>query len=125
MDAPITLFGTPDLTSFYPIGVSSIAFGAGQLETDSTYTNLYWNSSQVNSQRGFVTISSGNTVVTTSDTNITANSIIVATPYGDITGAGFIINSFWIVLNASTSWELNIANSLGRNVDFSYNILQY
>jgi hypothetical protein len=125
MDAPITIFGTPDFTSFYPIGVSSIGLGGGSLETDSTYTNLYWNTSQINSQRGIVTILTGNISATVSDTNITATSIIVATPYADLTGGGFNTNGFWITLNASTSWDINIAVSMGRDVDFAYNILQY
>jgi hypothetical protein len=126
VDAPITIFGKPDFSSFYPIVVSSISLaGGGQIATDSTYTNLYWNDSQVNSQRGIVTIGSGNLSATVSDTNITATSVIVATPYADLTAGGFTTNGFWITLNASTSWDINIAVSMGRDVDFAYNILQY
>jgi hypothetical protein len=125
MDAPITVFGKPDFSSFYPIGVSSIAFGAGQLDTDSTYTNLYWNSSQLNSQRGFATIFTPSTFTTIADANITANSIIVATPYGDITKGGTIINAFWITLNAGNSFNINVSVDVTANVDFAYNILQY
>jgi hypothetical protein len=95
--------------------------GGGELTTDAT-NNLYWNSSQVNSQRGFVTLLSNDYIVTTSDANITANSIIIAQPYDDL-GFG---NTYWITLIASTSWTLNVAASNGaRDIIFAYNIFQY
>jgi hypothetical protein len=95
--------------------------GGGQLTTDAT-DNLYWNSSQVNSQRGLVTLLSNDNIVTTSDANITSNSIIIAQPYDDL-GYG---NTYWITLQASTSWTLTVAASNGvRDIIFAYNIFQY
>ena len=121
MDAPVVIFGKPDFSSFYPIAVSSIGMGNGQLTTDVT-DNLYWNNSQINSQRGLVTLLSNDYIVTTNDANITANSIIIAQPYDDL-GYG---NTYWITLQATTSWTLNVAASNGaRDIIFAYNILQY
>jgi hypothetical protein len=98
--------------------------GGGELTTDAT-NNLFWNTSQVNSQRGFATIFTPSTFTTIADTNITANSIILATPYGDITKGGGIINAFWITLNAGNSFDINVSVDVTANVDFAYNILQY
>jgi hypothetical protein len=121
IDSHGVIFGKPDYTSFSPIIVSSLFMGGGELTTDTT-NNLYWNSSQVNSQRGFVTLLSNDYIVTTSDANITVNSIIIAQPYDDL-GYG---NTFWITLTASTSWTLNVAASNGaRDIIFAYNIFQY
>jgi hypothetical protein len=121
VDSPITIFGTPDLSTSYPIVVSSISLGGGQITTDSTYTNLYWNDSQINSQYGFVTLASGRSVATY-DANITASTIILVTPYGDI-GYG---NTFWVTLDTGTlEWLVNIASALAGPVDFSYHILKY
>jgi hypothetical protein len=121
IDSQGVIFGKPDFSSFSPIIVSSIYMGGGELTTDAT-NNLYWNSSQVNSQRGFVTLLSNDYIVTTNDGNITANSIIIAQPYDDL-GFG---NTYWITLSASTSWTLNVAASNGaRDIIFAYNIFQY
>jgi hypothetical protein len=101
--------------------------GGGELSTDAT-NNLYWNTSQVNSQRGIVTVLMCNVFVTTPDCNITANSIILATPYHNI-GYG---NTFWITLYEDTgdpnnsTWSLNLGDSnVTNDMDFAYNILQY
>jgi hypothetical protein len=127
IDSHGVLFGKPDNTSFSPIIVSSIFMGGGELSTDAT-NNLYWNTSQVNSQRGIVTVLTCNVFVTTPDCNITANSIILATPYHNI-GYG---NTFWITLNEDTgdpnnsTWSLNLGDSnVTNDMDFAYNILQY
>jgi len=124
IDSQGVIFGKPDSSSFSPIIVSSIYMGGGELTTDAT-NNLYWNTSQVNSQRGFATIFTPSTFTTIADINITANSIILATPYGDITKGGTIINAFWITLNAGNSFDINVSVDVTANVDFSYNILQY
>ena len=125
MDSPVVIFGKPDFSSFYPIAVSSIGIGNGQLTTDAT-DNLYWNSSQVNSQRGFVTIISGNANIRTYDPNITGTSIILATPYGDLSDSGNVTNVFWIDIDVNNlEWIINIQNTLSINIKFSYNILQY
>jgi hypothetical protein len=125
MDSPVVIFGKPDFSSFYPIAVSSIGMGNGQLTTDAT-DNLYWNSSQVNSQRGFVTIISGNANIRTYDPNITGTSIILATPYGDLSDSGNVTNVFWIDIDVNNlEWMINIQNTLSVNIKFSYNILQY
>jgi hypothetical protein len=98
-----------------------------KITTDSAYSNLYWNDSQINSQRGFVTLASNATTVTTSDANITATSIIMITPYGDITLAGTISNNFWVTLNPGYDWTLNLAviADPSNGINFAYNILQY
>jgi hypothetical protein len=69
-----------------------------------------------------------NVIVTTPDCNITANSIILATPYHNI-GYG---NTFWITLYEDTgdpnnsTWSLNLGDSnVTNDMDFAYNILQY
>jgi PhoPQ-activated pathogenicity-related protein len=82
---------------------------------------------QINSQRGFVTLFSNDTFVTTSDANITANSIIMITPYGDITQGGTNINSFWVSLNSGVAWTLNLyaVADPSNSINFAYNILQY
>jgi hypothetical protein len=106
--------------------------GGGELSTDAT-NNLYWNSSQVNSQRGFVTLLSNESTVTTSDANITVSSIIMITPYGDITQTGTNNNSFWVSLYEDTghpinsTWTLNLAviADPSNSINFAYNILQY
>jgi hypothetical protein len=121
MDAPVTLFAKPDFSSFYPIAVSSISLGGGQISTDPSGINLYWNDSQVNSQYGFVTLAFGRSVATY-DANITASTIILVTPYGDI-GYG---NTFWVTLDTGTfEWLVHIASALAGPVDFSYHILKY
>ena len=128
MDAPVTVFGKPDGSISYPIVLSTISFGgASQITTDSAYSNLYWNETQINSQRGFVTLASSTSNVSTSDANITATSIIMITPYGDITQGGFINNSFWVTLNSGVDWTLNLAAIADPSnpMDFAYNILQY
>jgi hypothetical protein len=94
--------------------------GGGELTTDTT-NNLFWNTSQINSQYGFVTLASGRSVATY-DANITASTIILVTPYGDI-GYG---NTFWVTLDTGTfEWLVNIATALAGPVDFSYHILKY
>jgi hypothetical protein len=94
--------------------------GGGELTTDAT-NNLFWNTSQINSQYGFVTLASGRSVATY-DANITASTIILVTPYGDI-GSG---NTFWVTLDTGTfEWLINVATGLTSPVDFSYHILKY
>jgi hypothetical protein len=125
VNAPITIFGTPDLSTSYPITVSSLFMGGGELTTDTT-NNLFWNTSQINSQYGFVTLTSGNLNVRTYDANLTSTSIIQVTPYGDLSDSGNVTNVFWISIDVGNlEWSVNIQNSLANNVDFSYNILQY
>ena len=76
-------------------------------------------------QQGIVTIYAFSIVSTISDTNITTASIILVTPYGDISRGGSVTNSFWVTLNSGTSWDINIGANLPSDIDFSYHILKY
>jgi hypothetical protein len=127
VDSPGVIFGKSDFSSFYPILVSTISVGGGgQISSDPGGLNLFWNDSQINSQRGFVTIIQYNNNIRTYDPNITGTTIIQVTPYGDLSDSGNVTNVFWISLDVGNlEWAVNIQNSLPNNVDFAYNILQY
>ena len=111
--------------------ISTLYFGNGggsingQLTTDSTATNLYWKGTQINGLSGTVTISASygySAYTSVSITGMTTSSIIMITPYDDLTESGTTIitylcqagtGQFTIYLNVATN-----VFSRGNSVDF-------
>ena len=98
----------------------SLSLGAG-----ASLNSMSINGNPMVNQQGIVTIYAFSIVSTISDTNITTASIILVTPYGDISRGGSVTNSFWVTLNSGTSWDINIGANLPSDIDFSYHILKY
>jgi hypothetical protein len=94
----------------------SLSLGSG-----ASKNSMSINGNPMVNQQGIVTIPRTSSNVTITDSNVTATSIILVTPYGDI-GYG---NTFWVTISASVSWDIVVATTLGTATDFSYFVVKY